>query len=67
MSLPGNSLLSTTTDKFHRSSWLIRAAIDSNKGRTAVVVRDGNTDHMAKGCRLGRHLEPYTLGITLCR
>jgi len=66
MTLPGNSLRSTPHDQFHMRSWLIRAATDPNEGRTAVVVRDGNTDHMAKGCRLGRLLESDTLEITLC-
>jgi hypothetical protein len=53
MTLPGNPLLSAACDKFHTSGWLVRAATDRSGGRTAVVVRDGNTVHMAKGCRLG--------------
>jgi hypothetical protein len=66
MMLPGNPLLPTNRGKFHTRGWLIRAATSSNGGRTAVVVRDGNTVHMAKGCRLERLLKSYTLGITLC-
>jgi hypothetical protein len=53
MTLPGNSLLSTIRDKCHTNGWLIRAANDNSEDRTAIVVRDGNTVHMAKGCRLG--------------
>jgi len=67
MSLPENSLRSTTHGKFHMNSWLIRAATDQSEDRTAVVVRDGNTVHMAKGCRLGERLASDTRGITLCR
>ena len=64
MTLPGNSPLSTPHDKFHMRGWLVRAATDRNEGRTAVVVRDGNTVHTAKGCRLRGLLEPDTLRIT---
>lgn len=53
MLLPENPLRSTIHVKFHMKSWLIRAATGHNGGRTAVVVGDGNADHMAKGCRLG--------------
>jgi len=47
MSLPENSGQSA------RNGWLIRAAINCTEGRATVVVGDGNTDHMAKGRRLG--------------
>jgi hypothetical protein len=66
MPLPENSPLSPPYDKFHIGRWLIRATTDRSEGRTAVVVRDGNTVHMAKGCRLGRLLESNTLEITPC-
>jgi hypothetical protein len=56
MLLPENPLRSTTHVQFYMKSWLIRAAINHSGGRTAVVVGDGNADHMAKGCRLGRLL-----------
>jgi hypothetical protein len=51
MLLPENSEQSATYVAMY--GWLIRAAINCNEGRATVVVGDGNTDHMAKGCRLG--------------
>jgi hypothetical protein len=60
MLLPENSLLPTTCGKFPAPGWLIRAANGSSEGRTAVVVRDGNAVHMAKGCRLGGFLKSHT-------
>lgn len=53
MALPGNSLTSTTWNRFHPGGWLIRAASDGSEDRTVVVVGDGNTAHVAKDCRLG--------------
>jgi hypothetical protein len=49
--LPENSLLFTIPG--NTDGWLIRAAINTSEGRTVVVVRDGNTVHKAKDCRLG--------------
>jgi hypothetical protein len=64
MLLPENSLRFAIHNNVY--SWLVRAAINCNEGRATVVVRDGNTDHMAKGCRLGWLLKLPALEITPC-
>jgi hypothetical protein len=56
MRLPGNSTTSACQRKFPMTGWLVRGANEVGEGRTAVVVRDGNTDHTAKGSRLERLL-----------
>ena len=48
------------------SGWPIREATEKYGDRASVVVRDGNTDHMAKGCRLGWLPKLHTLEITPC-
>lgn len=48
------------------SGWLVRGATEKYGGRASVVVRDGNTDHTAKGCRLGWLPKFHTLEITPC-
>lgn len=65
MSLPGTSLPFAIHGNMY--DWPIRAAINGHECRATIVVRDGSTDHMAKGCRLGWFLKSNTLGITQCR
>jgi hypothetical protein len=48
------------------SGWLVRGATEKYGGRASVVVRDGNTDHMAKGCRLGWLLKFHMLELPPC-
>ena len=67
MVLPGNSRASAGQRKFPLTGWLVRAATDANEGRTAVVVRDGNAAHRAKGSRLGGCWKLTRRRITPCR
>src|SRR5262245_13023305 len=67
MVLPGSSRVSAGQRKFPLAGWLVRAAIDTSEGRTAVVVRDDNAAHMAKGSRLGGGWHLTRRRITPCR